>query len=43
MKRSRPEIPEGKCPACRTADLTYGRTLCQGCGLLKIVRESSGR
>jgi hypothetical protein len=26
-----------KCPGCQTADLTYGRRLCQACGVLRAM------
>jgi len=30
-------VPEGKCPCCRTADLTYGRTICQACAVSQFI------
>lgn len=34
----------GKCPGCGTAALTYGRQLCQACGVLAAIgdRERQG-
>lgn len=29
----------GTCPDCRSAQLTHGRTVCQACGALRIIRE----
>jgi hypothetical protein len=33
-----PGTPAGKCPDCTTADLTYGRTVCQACSAVKLIR-----
>jgi hypothetical protein len=30
-------VPEGKCPGCRTAELTYGRTICQACAVSEFI------
>lgn len=43
MKRTLAEVPPGKCPGCRTADLTFGRKLCQACEVAKVMQEANGR
>ena len=36
-------VPPGYCPGCGTAELTYGHTKCQACGLLdKLCGQVEG-
>jgi hypothetical protein len=30
-------VPSGKCPGCGTADLTYGREICQACAAVQLI------
>jgi len=30
-------VPSGKCPVCGTADLTYGREICQACAAVQLI------
>ena len=32
----------GKCPVCGTADLTYGREICQACAAAQIINARAG-
>jgi len=33
-------VPPGKCPVCRTADLTHGREMCQACGAVRKLNDN---
>jgi len=37
IPRRHRSVPENLCPDCGTAELTYGREVCQACGLLRIL------
>ena len=37
IPRRPPTVPENRCPDCGTAELTYGRRVCQVCGPLRIL------
>jgi hypothetical protein len=36
-------VPAGKCPDCTTADLTYGRTICQACSAVQLMKARAQR
>jgi hypothetical protein len=35
--------PDNPCPGCQTAELTYGRQICQACAVLGVPVPSAGR
>jgi hypothetical protein len=42
MTATPPPAQPGKCPDCRTADLAYGREVCQACSVVRILAGSPG-
>jgi len=36
LKNGKPAL-KGKCPVCGTADLTYGREICQACAAVQLI------